>query len=93
MIFKGTHQLVGRDFVCLLFELASWPSQPAELPDAKAKLATAGIFSKKSLPTAWRVAVYIVWSLEISSGYVTKRHIENSPDLLGLILSKISALG
>ena len=50
--------LVGRNFVCLLLELASWRTQPAELPTAKAKLATAGIFSEKSLPTTWWVAVY-----------------------------------
>ena len=35
-IYTVTQQVVGRAFVCLLFELASQPSQPALLPTAKA---------------------------------------------------------
>ena len=42
----------------LLLELASLPSQSAELPNAKAKLATPGIFSEKSLPISCRTTQY-----------------------------------
>ena len=45
--YTATHQVVGRALVCLLLELASLPSQPAELELAKAKLATPGVFSEK----------------------------------------------
>ena len=52
--YTATHQVVGRALVCLLLELASLPSQPADIPTAKAKLATPGIFSEKSHPiTCW----------------------------------------
>jgi len=45
-------RLVGRVFVCSLLLLATSPSQPADVPTAKAKPGTHGIFSKKSLPTS-----------------------------------------
>ena len=40
-------RLVGIVFVCLLLLLASLPSQPADVPTAKAGLVTHEIFSKK----------------------------------------------
>ena len=36
--YWAVRQVIGRAFVCLLLELASWPSQSAELPIATAKL-------------------------------------------------------
>ena len=45
-------RLVGIVFVCLLLLLASLPSQPADVPTAKAGLVTHEIFSKKSLLTS-----------------------------------------
>ena len=62
--YRAAHLLVGRDLVCLLLELASWPSQLADIPTAKARLATYGVFSEKSLPTR-RWAATVQWQ----SGY------------------------
>ena len=56
--YWGVRQVMGRAFVCLFLELPSWPSQSAKLPTAKAKLATTGIFSEKSLPIICRTAQY-----------------------------------
>ena len=52
-------RLVGIVFVCLLLLLASLPSQPADVPTAKAGLVTHEIFSKKSLPTSRSATQYI----------------------------------
>ena len=52
-LYWASQQLVGRVFLCLLLELASWPSRPADIPTAKARLATCWVFSAKSLPTSW----------------------------------------
>ena len=60
--YWAVRQVIGRAFVCLFLELASWPCQSAELPTAKAKLATPGIFSKKSLPISCRTAQYIIFN-------------------------------
>ena len=51
-VYWAAHRLVGRVFVSLLSDLATWPSQPANVPTAKARLATYGAFSEKSLQTS-----------------------------------------
>ena len=48
-MYWAAHLLVGRDFACLLLELASSNSQLAKLPTAKAGLATPVVFSEKNL--------------------------------------------
>ena len=64
MAYTVTQQVVGRAFVCLLSQLASWPSQPADIPPAEAKLATPGTFSEKSHPITCWVTLYTHWELK-----------------------------